>query len=117
MKKFDKKKGGDQSDQEEEKFNDSGDEENALNDNELFYFSKEEKCYKVFNPRSKQWTKQQVKPSDAQIKALREIAEQLQKEEEELAKQIHHDIAGEDGEPELEKHNSSIKHQLLTEEA
>lgn len=115
MKKFELKKKGQQSDEEEEKLELKNEEDKDNNNEDLFYFSKEEKCYKVFNPRKKQWSAQSNKPSVAQVEALREIADQLKKEEEELVKQIHHDIAGEDGDPELDK-QSSLKQQLQVEE-
>jgi hypothetical protein len=40
-------------------------EQSKEDDNELFYYNKDEQVYKVFDPESKQWQTQQERPTDA----------------------------------------------------
>ena len=48
-------------------------DQSADND-DLFYFSKQEGAYKVFDPRTKQWSAQPDKPSVEKIIELRSAA-------------------------------------------
>ena len=53
-------------------------EQSKKDDNELFYYNKDEQIYKVFDPESKQWQTQQERPTDAQIEVLKN--KQLERE-------------------------------------
>jgi hypothetical protein len=53
-------------------------EQSKKDDNELFYYNKDEQVYKVFDPESKQWKTQQERPTDAQIEVLKN--KQLERE-------------------------------------
>jgi hypothetical protein len=46
-------------------------EDQSADNDDLYYFSKQEGAYKVFDPRTKQWTAQPDKPSAERIKELR----------------------------------------------
>ncbi|CDW88320.1 rna binding domain protein [Stylonychia lemnae] len=112
VKKFGKKEKKDnndkEGDQDEQSFEDA---ENNLNknakeadknddedDSGLFYFSKEEKQFKIFDPVTKKWSGQQIKPSQEQIARLRIASEEIKKQEDDFALKIHHEIAGDSDE-------------------
>ncbi len=53
VKKFGKKEKKQDKDEEEE---DPNEQVNDKDQDELFYYSKEDKAFKVFNPRTKKWS-------------------------------------------------------------
>ena len=71
------------------------DEEDQSADNDdLYYFSKQESAYKVFDPRTKLWTAQPGKPSVESIRELRAALTDARQEEQNLIDEIHLGIAG-----------------------
>eukprot|EP00347_Sterkiella_histriomuscorum_P022714 403337435 len=73
---------------------DDDDQEGDGNDESgLFYYSKEDKQYKIFDPTTRLWTSQSHKPDPATIENLKRINEEVKKDQQDLAKKIH-EIAG-----------------------
>ena len=63
--------------------NDKGDIDDQHEDG-LYYFNREEKMYKIFNPEEKTWLSQAEKPSEEQINKLKALMpEKTEKEDEE----------------------------------
>ena len=72
-------------------------EDQSADNDDLYYFSKQDGAYKVFDPRTKQWTAQPDKPSVEIIKELRSAFSDARQEEQKLIDEIHRGIAGETG--------------------
>lgn len=83
-------------------------------DCDLYYYSRPDKCYKVFDPASKTWSSRTAPPSEEEIEKLRG----QQEEEQKLINIIKHDIAGDESpvQPVVRK-DSSVNHDKIVTEA
>ena len=61
----------------------------------LYYYSKEDGAYKIFDPANKKWSLSQTKPDENKLAELKKVMDELKQKEDEMAKRIHYDIAGE----------------------
>lgn len=87
VKKFGKKdkKQGDQ-DEEDKDEDDEPEAKNEIEDESgLYYYSKEERLHKLFDPRTKLWSGQISKPTENQLSKLRQLSEEVKKEEQDFA--------------------------------
>ena len=108
-----KSKGGagkpEHADKEESESDDNGEEYSNEND-DIYYFHKQEKKYKVFDPVNKTWSAQIQKPTLEQIKTLRDQQDVAKKEEQRLFDVIRHEIAGEpDSDQEAAQNGSRLR--------
>ena len=53
--------------------NQKPEEPNEEQDNELYYFNRDEQMYKVFDPDTKTWSSQAEKPSEEQLEEIRSM--------------------------------------------
>ena len=92
----------DQSSSSEEDGQPKEDHGDATND-DIYYYSKPDKQYKVFDPKGKTWSMQTTKPTEDQVSALRTTQEEVKQSEKKIIDEIRHDIAGESDSEDLPK--------------